>query len=156
MRKLLTCLASVLLIYPSALCFPQQSSSAHPKLADILARTSSAIGPAPENFTTPYLVMQVTPIEGQECSVLVATNGMLYSIFGNRDDGWCNHLPALYSLVWGRARHSSVGTFLRQSNVANVSSDYIDLVYSSTAGQKPKIAHYIIASAQAIGPDWGR
>lgn len=150
MKNYIVCL----LLSLSISCIAQQGSPPAKSLADALAMTPSVTGPAPGNYTTPYLVVQVTPIEGQDCSILLATNGMLYSVFGNRDDGWCNHLPSLHALVWGRFRHSSLGSFLRQSNTADVASDYIDLAYSP--GQKPKVAHYIIASAQAIGPEWGQ
>lgn len=141
-------------VFASAFLQIHAQSKGTPKtLAEGLARASEVIGPAPANYPTPFFVVSVTPIEGVNCSISVVTDGMLYSIWGVRDDGECRNLPALHTLVWGRMRHSRLATVLRQSDMANVPSDYVDLVYA--AGPKPRTAHYMISTAEAIGPDWG-
>lgn len=124
-------------------------------LADVLSRTQVQAGPAPDKFTTPFLVVSVTPIAGNECGLGLATNGTFFGVGADRDSGWCNHLPSLHALVWGRVRHSGLATFLRQSNAMDVASDYVDLVYAG-GGAHPKVAHYIISSAEAIDANWGR
>jgi hypothetical protein len=81
---------------------------------------------------------------------------MLYELAGSSDNGECNHLPALHALVWGRYRHSSLATFLRQSNTVDVASDYVDLVYSYGNPDHPRKAFYKIISTSAIDASWGR
>ncbi|MGC1783477.1 MAG: hypothetical protein WA708_13220 [Acidobacteriaceae bacterium] len=123
-------------------------------LADVLASTEREAGPAPGKFDTPFLVVRVNPFRGRECALEVVTNGAIYSLSGNRDDGECDHLPPLHALVWGRVRHSRLATFLRQNDVAKTASDYVDLVYAGS--QNPKVAFYVILDGEEIGPDWGR
>ena len=125
----------------------------HSNLAAIIACAPKLLGPAPYKFDTAFLVESVSPIGGGSCSMNLVTNGMAYYVTGDNDAGWCNHLPPLHSLVWGRVRHSKLATFLRQSNTVNVESDYVDLVYSGSS--KPKSAPYIISGSNAIGPDYG-
>lgn len=120
-------------------------------LAGVLAAAPETIGPAPAKYQTPFLVASVSPIAGNdECGLIVATNGMLYNLAAdtrNSDFAGCSRLPSLHSLAWGRVRHSRVATFLRESNTADVASDYVDLIGYGT---------FIITSADAIGPDWGQ
>lgn len=149
MKNRIARLCVLLAVVPCVSLEPQQS----PTLAEVLSHTQEQAGPATGKYSTPFLVVTVLPISGGECDVELATNGMLYSVYGQIDDGWCDHLPTLHSLVWGQVRHSRLATFLRQSNTANVQSDYVDLVYSG--GNHPGIAHYIIATAQAIDANWG-
>lgn len=149
MRKLAGLAAAFVLVF----CVRTQAQQSI-TLADVLSHTSDKAGPAPDKFATPFLVVAVSPLGGGACSLQVATNGMLYYVAAQLDNGECNHLPTLHSLVWGRVRHSSLGTFLRQSNMANVNSDYVDLVYQG--GARPKFAIYGIVNADAIDTDWGR
>lgn len=144
-------LISCLLVATSVLAQNEQWIT----LADVLGRIQDQVGPAPKKFDTPFLVVSVSPIAGDECGVQLATNGTLYSVAGDRDTGWCDHLPALHALVWGRVRHSSLATFLRESNTVNIASDYVDLVYAG-GGDHPRVAHYLISGAEAIDADWGR
>ena len=148
--SLIVVLLSILSAVAVGNTFAQQTIT----LADVLSRTIDQAGPAPAKFTTPFVVVSLSPVGGGGCSLDLATNGMIYVIAGDEDEGGCNHLPGLHALVWGRIRHSGVATFLRQSNITNVASDYVDLVYQN--GSKPKTAFYIITDSQAIDTDWGK
>lgn len=117
------------------------------RLADVLAGANQVIGEPPTKFTTPFLVVSVAPILGNECNLTVATYGFLYSVSAARRYGQCDHLPALHGLVWGRIWHNSVAQAL---NVP----DSLELVYAE--GHKPKYAVYQIDSASAIDSTWGQ
>lgn len=122
-------------------------------LADVLSRAPEKIGPAPAKYTTPFLVVSVVPIESGECTLQLATNGMLYTAYAYIDAGRCQHLPALHALVWGRAWHSRAAEILREADVLDAESELIDIVYSS--GPKPKAVTYFIGSAEVIDANWG-
>lgn len=138
------------------LCISGNAFGATPSLADILDRAPRVIGPAPTHYSVPFLVMAVTPLGGDSCSLTIVTNGMLYTLNAVRTYGGCDHLPKLHSLVWGRVRHSRMATLLRESNMVGVASDYVDLVYSDVAGKKPRTMSYVIDGAEEIPPNWGQ
>lgn len=146
---------AVMLICGIVLGSTGEAHGAPPSLADILTRAPEIIGPPPKNYSVPFLVMQVIPLGGDACSLTIVTNGMLYTLNAVRTYGGCDHLPKLHSLVWGRVRHSRLGTLLRESNTVDVASDYVDLVYAR-AGSKLRASSYVIEGADAIAPDWGQ
>jgi len=129
------------------------ATPSHP-LSEMLDRTADVIGNAPSEFKTPFAVVRVVPIEGEYCDLVLATYGMLYSVYAERRGGSCDLLPPPNALVWGRVRHSGLATALRMANVADLASDYVDLAHYK--GGKIRADSYIISTGEAIGPDWGK
>lgn len=130
------------------------AQTAQPTLAQLLDAAAQKIGPAPEKFPTIFLVTAVQPVVGDGCRLQLVTNGMQYDLFNQRQFGFCDHLPALNTAVWGRARHSKLAGVLNAGKPAGFPTEYVDLAY--TLGSKPKAMAYKIETATAIGPDWGQ
>jgi hypothetical protein len=130
------------------------STVAIPTLAEDLAAAAERIGPAPAKFPTVFLVMSVQPIVGDGCRLQLVTNGVLYELFNKRQFGFCDHLPALHSAVWGRARHSKAASALNMENPDGAfATEYVDLA-PILSEAKPRAMAYKIETATAIGPEW--
>jgi hypothetical protein len=122
-------------------------AQANPTLAQVLDGTEANAGPAPAKYTTPFLVVAVSPNMGGECWVDAVTNGTYYRFMGVIGSGQCSHLPALQTLIWGSTWGHSI---------FSTSDTSVFLVYAMNAKGRPKVNNYSILMANSIGPDWGQ